>query len=126
MCSSDLRVRCFAADWRGRVFGVDTTPGARRILLLDVATATVSALDADLRTFHEEALVDLHEDAVAATRYVRWREHSGDAAPLRWDECVGYATPLLAGGKDTAANQARTDALTYWTLTGRLIAGLGR
>ncbi len=115
------RIQCFAADWLGSQFAVDSArldeAGEEQVLMFDIGAGEVLEIPAGLRAFHEEELVEQAEAALASEFYAAWRESSNDRRPLRAEECVGHTVPMFRGGQDSVDNLARTDAAAYWART---------
>lgn len=123
------RIRCFAADWLGSQFALDSARlddvGAEQVLMFDIGAGEVLEVPAGLRDFHEEELVEEAEAAVASEFYEAWREASGDERPLRAEECVAHTVPMFRGGEDSVDNLARTDASAYWARTVQMMDQTG-
>jgi len=116
------RLSCFAYDWLGRVFAVDSRRNendGHGVLLLEPGTGEALQIPCGIRLFHDEELVEHREEALAASFHAQWLD-SGGATPAR-DQCIGYKRPLFLGGKDVVANLEIIDIDVYWTVSGALI-----
>jgi len=116
------RVICFAYDWAGRVFALDTERlegGRAGVVLLEPGTGEVLRIPSNLETFHDNELVEFGEAALGISFYEQWRA-TGGAAP-DYDQCVGYRKPLFLGGVDEVENLELSDLDVYWHLMGQLI-----
>ena len=108
------QVRCFAFDWLGRQFSVDTTrgePDDPGILMFEPGTAEALEIPTTLSRFFDEELVDSADAALALEFFSEWLE-SGGSAPA-FSECVGYRTPLFLGGADDISNLEILDMGVY-------------
>jgi hypothetical protein len=116
------RVTCFAFDWLGRVFAVDPNrleSGQPGIVMFDPGAGEALMIPCSLVSFHEEELIESRDAALAGDFHERWLE-SGGIAP-RYDQCIGYQTPLFLGGADEVGNLEMSDVDVYWHLTAQLI-----
>lgn len=116
------RAICFAFDWAGRVFALDTErleDGRAGVVLLEPGTGEVLRIPSNLETFHDNELVEFGEAALGISFYEQWRA-TGGAAP-DYDQCVGYRKPLFLGGVDEVENLEVSDLDVYWHLMGQMI-----
>lgn len=111
------RVTCFAYDWLGRQFAL-----FEKAMILQFSAGVLEWVEipADIKTFHNEILLDLAEPALAVNFYNAWLESGGK--PPRYSECVGYKRPLFLGGDDWVENLEVIDMDVYWTVTAPMIA----
>lgn len=111
----------FASDWSGRQFGLDFTElisGKPSVACFDLGGPDSFCTDQSILDFHNRALVDQTDAALAQQFYKQWRKkHREDIAP---DQCAGYKVPLFLGGKDIVANLELTDMEVYLELTAQL------
>jgi hypothetical protein len=116
------RATCFGFDWLGRVFALDSGRSEEdrpAVLMLEPGSGEAFNIPANLRSFHEVALL-VHTDAVLADSfYESWRAQGG-AAPA-YDQCVGYRVPLFFGAPDDTSNLTMIDINVYWHIMGQLI-----
>jgi len=110
-------VTCFAYDWLGRQFAL-----FEKAMILQFSAGVLEWVEipADIKTFHNEILLDLAEPALAVNFYNAWLESGGK--PPRYSECVGYKRPLFLGGDDWVENLEVIDMDVYWTVTAPMIA----
>ena len=118
------RVACFAYDWAGRIFALDTERlegGQAGVLLFEPGTGTgeVLRIPSNLQTFHNSELIDFGEAALGISFYQQWRAEGGESPA--YDECVGYRRPLFLGGADEVENLEVSDLDVYWYIMGQLI-----
>lgn len=95
----------FGYDWMGRHFAVDlhaSTNGNPRVLMMEPGTGSAFVIPVTVETFHNEELVESHDDALASGSWTEWRETHPD--PLPHSKCVGYRKPLFLGGEDDFPN----------------------
>jgi hypothetical protein len=118
----EQRVVCFAFDWAGRVFALDTErleDGQAGVILFEPGTGEALRIPANLQTFHDRELLQFGEAALGISFYTEWLG-SGGAAPS-FDQCVGYRRPLFLGGADEVGNLEVSDLDVYWHMMGQLI-----
>lgn len=116
------RVTCFAADWLGRVFALDTgrlVAGYPSVILFEPGTAQALNIPCNLESFHEVELNQYREAALSESFYKRWLAQGGGS--LKISQCVGYKVPLYLGGKDEVKNLQLTDMQVYWEISAQLI-----
>jgi hypothetical protein len=116
------RIVCFAYDWAGRTFALDTErleEGEAGVLLFEPGTGEALRIPANLRTFHNSELIEFGEAALGISFYKRWRALGGPAPA--YDQCVGYRKPLFLGGVDDVENLEVADLDVYWHVMGQLI-----
>lgn len=114
----------FAFDWLGRNYVVDLlafSQGSHMVLIVDLGEGRVFEVPGDLSSFHDIELVDYSDEALAASWFADWRGLHGDGA-LRFDQCVGYRTPIFLGGADDDDNLEVSDIDVYWSITSQLYA----
>lgn len=116
------RITCFAVDWLGRVFAVDSArleDGRPGVLMLEPGTAEALEIPCNIETFHESELIHYREEALAESFYRRWVACGG--LPPTITQCIGYKKPLFLGGSDTVDNLEVSDLDVYWTIVAQLI-----
>jgi hypothetical protein len=119
------RVACFAFDWLGRQFSLDSE---RRqgteplVLMFEPGTGEVLEIPVTVRDFLESEIVDAADAALARSFYLEWMESSG-VESVGFTECVGYRVPLFLGGADTVDNLEIVDISVYWSILGQIRAG---
>lgn len=116
------RIVCFAYDWAGRVFALDTERlegGHAGVLMFEPGTGEVLRIPSNLQTFHDDELIEFGEAALGISFYEKWRASGGDAPA--YDQCIGYQRPLFLGGVDEIENLEISDLDVYWHITGQLI-----
>lgn len=116
------RVVCFAYDWAGSVFALDTERlegGQAGVLLMEPGTGEVLRIPSNLATFHNSGLIEFGEAALGISFYQKWLATGGDAPA--YDYCIGYQKPLFLGGVDEVENLELTDLDVYWHIMGQLI-----
>jgi hypothetical protein len=116
------RLSCFAYDWLGRVFAIDSgreEKDGAGVLLLEPGTGKALEIPCGVRAFHDGELVDHREDALAASFHARWLATGGEV-PTR-SQCIGYKKLLLAGGMDLKSNLELVELDVYWTVAASLI-----
>jgi T6SS immunity protein Tdi1, C-terminal len=115
------RICAFAADWLGRQFVIDFTEqvgGKPTIVCLEPGVPDSFCTDLPVLAFHNEALVDKADAALAMSFHRQWRkQHSEDLSPT---QCVGYRIPLFLGGKDDVDNLEVIDMSLYVELCAQL------
>jgi Domain of unknown function (DUF1851) len=117
------KVACFASDWLGRLFCLDSTrreSGEPAVLMLEPGTREALNIPANLDSFHDEELIHYADAALATVFYQRWLAQGGPIP--RFDQCIGYKKPLFLGGTDTLENLELSDLDVYWTISAQLIA----
>jgi hypothetical protein len=116
------RITCFAMDWLGRVFALDsarleeTRPG---VVLFEPGTGEALEIPCNLERFHESEIIEYRDEALAENFYHQWIEHGGVAPEV--SQCIGYKKPLFLGGSDTVNNLEVSDLDVYWTISAQLI-----
>lgn len=116
------RVVCFGFDWLGRAFALDSARhegGHAGVTMFEPGTGEALDIPSNLRSFHDNELIEFGEAALAISFYDRWLKISG--AHPKYDQCVGYKTPLFLGGADEVENIEMSDIDVYWHLMGQLI-----
>lgn len=116
------RVVCFAYDWAGNVFTLNTErleDGQAGVTLFEPGVGEVLQIPSNLQTFHENGLIEFGEAALGISFYKKWRE-AGGAVPA-YDRCVGYRKPLFLSGVDDVENLEISDIDIYWRIVGQLI-----
>jgi hypothetical protein len=115
-------VLCFASDWLGRQFAVNTdraSNGQGTVVLIDLLIDDVVDTDHDLGAFHERLLGVDPRPVLALGLYADWRAAGGAVPAL--SECVEYTVPLYLGGAHDLANMAITDMEVAWDISGQLL-----
>jgi hypothetical protein len=115
-------ITCFAIDWLGRVFALDTArleEGRPGVVMFEPGTAEVLEIPCNIESFHESELIQYREEALAQEFHQHWLQSSG--VPPGITQCIGYKKPLFFGGSDTVDNLAVSDLDVYWTITAQLI-----
>jgi hypothetical protein len=116
------RVVCFAYDWAGDIFALNTErleDGQAGVTLFEPGMNEVLQIPSNLKTFHERVLIESGEAALSIDFYKKWKA-SGGSAPL-YDQCIGYQKPLFLSGIDDVANLEVSDIDVYWRMMGQLI-----
>lgn len=116
------RVICFAYDWAGSIFALDTERlegGQAGVLLFEPGTGEALRIPSNLHTFHNSGLIEFGEAALSISFYEQWRASDGDAPA--YDQCIGYRKPLFLGGVDEVENLELSDLDVYWHIMGQLI-----
>jgi len=116
------RITCFAVDWLGRIFALDSSrlvgnsPG---VIMLEPGTAEALEIPCNIESFHETELIQYQEEALAVSFFHQWLSSGGSSPNLK--QCIGYKTPLFMGGSDTVDNLEVVDLDVYWTISAKLI-----
>lgn len=116
------RVICFGFDWLGRVFALDLKrqeSGNAGVIMFEPGTGEALEIPSNLRTFHENELIDFGEAALAISFHEKWTSVGG--VPPKFDQCIGYKMPLFFGGADEVENLEVSDIDVYWHIMGQLI-----
>jgi hypothetical protein len=113
------RVEPVGHDWLGRLFVLDQTGGEDDgcTLLLAPCTGDRFVIPAGFREFHGCVLVDQIEEALDAAAFAAWSKENG---PLTANQCVGFKTPLVLGGKANPSNYEVADVEIYWALLSQI------
>ena len=117
------RTSCFAYDWLGRIFALDSArsaAGRTALLMLEPGTGAALEIPCNLSTFHEGELIDYREAVLADSFYANWLAAGGTIPDPH--HCVGYKVPLYLGGKDLLENLELSDLDVYWHLSAQLIS----
>ena len=112
---------CFGFDWLGRQFAIDERESAKpdaEIVLFVPGTGDALDIPLPFNRFHDEALIEFAEDALAVSYYADWR--ATGQPDLLFDQCAGFNVPLFLGGEDEVTNLEVTDIDVYWSLMGQL------
>jgi len=104
---------CFAFDWTGRQYAINSFDGKRFILMLDSGTAEAYKLEADIESFLNEELEEFKEGVLENRKFSPLAEKFGD---LPFNKCYGFKKPLFLGGKDEVENLEIVDLEVYWEL----------
>lgn len=116
------RITCFGFDWLGRVFAVDSKRSERGqpgVVMFELGTGEALEIPCNIRTFHDEELIEYGDAALASGFYQQWLSNGGGAP--QYGQCVGYKKPLFLGGVDELNNLEMSDIDVYWHLMGQLI-----
>lgn len=116
------RITCFAMDWLGRAFALDSArleDGRPSVVMFEPGTAEALEIPCNIETFHESELIQYREEALAESFYRQWLGCGG--IPPTMTQCIGYRKPLFLGGKDTVDNLEASDLDVYWTISAQLI-----
>lgn len=116
------RFSCFGFDWLGRQFALDRerlTGGEPAVLMFEPGTGEVFEIPATFASFHNDEIVDYHNEALASDLFESWS--SLHKAPLAHTECVGYKLPLFLGGEENVDNLELIDMEVYWVVVGQLL-----
>ncbi|MCK7612651.1 T6SS immunity protein Tdi1 domain-containing protein [Roseibium sediminicola] len=119
------RIFCFASDWLGRQFALDSgriEAGEPLILMLEPGTGEVLELPFTFLGFHSDCLPNEADAALAEDFHRDWIA-AGYAAPKQ-SQCVGYKRPLFLGGTDDQTNLEVTDLEVYWEISAQLLRRL--
>lgn len=117
------RITCFGYDWLGRVFAIDSQrieQGQPGVVMFEPGTGEALEIRSNIRTFHDDELIEYGDAALAIDFHKRWLA-SGGVAPA-YAQCVGYKKPLFLGGADELENLELSDLDVYWHVAGQLIA----
>lgn len=89
-------------------------PVSTTVSTVDELLARGDALDIPLpfNRFHDEALIEFAEDALAVSYYTDWR--ATGQPDILFDQCAGFNVPLFLGGEDEVTNLELTDIDVYW------------
>ena len=115
------RIICFASDWLGRQFALDSkriAKGEKLILMLEPGTGQVLEIPVNFVNFHEDELINYTNEALASDFHDQWLKEGG-LIPEN-NECIGYKVPLFLGGDDEISNLERIDMQLYWSLCAQL------
>ncbi len=115
------RIVCFAFDWLGRHFAVDSSRqknGQHLILFIEPGTGEVLQIPSNIIDFHNIELVNYTNDALALSFYNEWKRRNNEV--LQHDQCVGYKVPLFLGGDDTIDNLEVIDLEVYIEICGKI------
>lgn len=115
-------VVCFAYDWAGDVFALNTErleDGQAGVTLFEPGMSEVLQIPSNLQTFHENGLIEFGEAALGISFYEKWRAAGGDAPA--YEQCVGYRKPLFLSGVDDVENLEICDLDVYWHIMGQMI-----
>lgn len=116
------RAACFASDWLGRIFCLDSNrreDDELAVVMFEPGTGQALDIPANLESFHEDELIHYADAALATNFYQQWLTGGGRVPQV--DQCVGYKKPLFLGGVDKAENLEITDLDVYWTISAQLI-----
>lgn len=116
------RIICFAYDWLGRVFALDSGRLEDKrfgVIMFEPGTGEALEIPCNIETFHENELIEYTEEALAESFNNEWQRNGG-ASPA-YEECIGYKVPLFIGGKDTVENLELSSLEVYWGLAVQLI-----
>lgn len=116
------RITCFAVDWLGRVFALDSArleDGRPGVVMFEPGTAEALEIPCNIETFHDVELLQYREEALAESFYRQWLKRGG-VSPLT-TQCIGYKKPLFLNGSDTLDNLEVSDLDVYWTIAAQLI-----
>jgi hypothetical protein len=117
------RFSCFGFDWLGRQFALDgqrLLEGEPAVLMFEPGTGEVLEIPATFASFHDDEIVNYHNEALASGFFERWSDLN--KAPLAHTECAGYKVPLFLGGKDNVENLELIDMEAYWAVVGQLLS----
>ena len=117
----DGRILCFANDWLGRQYAIDVAREAANgeplLLLVDPWSEAPFEIDSVFIDFHDDDLVEYGDDILALDLFASWLDVGGSVPGP--GECVGYRTPLYAGGTDHPDNLEATTFDDAWRLAAR-------
>jgi hypothetical protein len=117
------RILCFAYDWLGRFFAVESTRLVNEepaVLILEPGTGEALEVPCDISNFHDYELVDHADAALASTFFAEWLRHGN--APPKYGQCVGYKRHLYLGGEDSVRNLELIDLEVYWGIAAQLLS----
>jgi hypothetical protein len=117
------RVLCFASDWQGNQFALDSKRVSATgclVLLFEPGSGEVLKIPSTFAAFHDVELVNDKDAILSVSFYKEWLI-AGGARPNS-DQCIGYKQPLFLGGKDEISNLELIDMDVYWTIVGQLVA----
>ncbi|MFF1254966.1 T6SS immunity protein Tdi1 domain-containing protein [Pseudarthrobacter sp. NPDC058329] len=113
---------CFGFDWLGRQFALDFhrgSPENPEVVLLEPGTGEALEVPVAFSDFHDYGLSRYRDSCLLPDFFRNWRA-SGGQEP-KFNQCIGYKTPLFLGGSDDESNLELTDIDVYWSITGQLI-----
>ena len=114
------QVCVFGYDWLGRQFAVEIKQeqSTQQVLLFEPGAGEVMVIPASIEEFHNRALVNHTNEALAKQFFDDWQ--AVNSAAICHDQCVGYKIPLFLGGKDDIENLELVDLMFYLDLCGQL------
>ncbi|RQS03526.1 DUF1851 domain-containing protein [Burkholderia sp. Bp9002] len=118
------RIVCFAFDWLGRIFAVDSgrsVDGQRAVVMFEPGTGEALEVPCNLVSFHDGELIEYRDAALSENFFREWT--ASQRSPSYF-ECVGYKRPLFLGGGDSIENLELIDMDVYWSISGQLIQKL--
>ena len=113
---------CFAYDWLGRAFALDTqleAEGRASVRMFDPGAGDHYWVDANLETLHERNFAENGDEMLEADYFRQWLA-TGGGTPAA-DACIGYRIPLFLNGEDDVQNLEMNDLDVYWEVMGQLI-----
>jgi hypothetical protein len=110
----------FAYDWTGNIFGVSPKSATGHVYMFEPGSGEAMESPFDIVQFHDAALVDDRDGALAGDYFEEW--FAIRQKPLPYENCIGYKKPLFLGGTEDDSNSEESDVDVYWTLMGQLIA----
>ncbi|WDD35970.1 hypothetical protein PQG02_31690 (plasmid) [Nostoc sp. UHCC 0926] len=115
------RINCFAYDWLGRQFTLDSnrvSEGEPLLLMFDVGAGEALEISVSFNDFHN-LIVDYPKDALASHLFSEWKTTVVHEVQLH--ECVGYKIPLFLNGKEELSNLEVSSMKVYWELIGQIL-----
>jgi hypothetical protein len=116
------RICCFAFDWLGRQFSLDSERienGQPLIIMFEPGTGEALEIPCNFIDFHEIEIPSYHDACLASDFFKNWK--SSNPEEIKHSECVGYKVPLFLGGEDVIDNLVKSDMEVYWHINSQLI-----
>lgn len=88
--------------------------------MLEPGTGDVLSIPVSFEDFHNEEIVEYHEDCLASSFFEKWYSKN-NCYKLNRNECASYIIPLFLSGKDTVDNLEVSDMEVYWEIMMPLI-----
>ncbi|WP_375496410.1 hypothetical protein [uncultured Nostoc sp.] len=115
------RIICFAYDWLGRQFTLDSNriiKGEPLILMFDVGSGEVVETTISFQDLHN-LIVDYPNEILASDFFAQWRLSVGYG--IERHQCIGYKIPLFLNGKEELSNLEINSMKLYWELLGKIL-----
>jgi hypothetical protein len=117
------RLTVFGYDWLGRQFAFDNArvdPSSKEPLvsILEPGTGLLLEVPRDFNAFMESEMIVQAEAVLAYSFFQEWLSLGGQ--PPKFNECIGYKTPLFLGGDDDTSNLEVINLDVYISILGQL------
>jgi hypothetical protein len=115
------RIVVFASDWHGRQFAIDSkesTASGPAVTFFDLGAPNSFCTDMAIVDFHNVALTEKADAALAISFYNQW--HQRDGVSIEHNQCIEYKIPLFLGGEDDLNNLELIDMDVYLSLCSQL------